>query len=197
MFQRVVIGQTVAQCPLELDQRLKEPVMSRPAPQHLPETFDHLEMWTIAGQSVYLHMGPILEHLGNQSSSVPGRIVDHEHHARVLLGRIGSRNITEVAGKPLLQDALLRHALLLVGFCADLFHEARRQPTCHEIEGTKDFDPIMTVEVPYDGSMPFEAQGRAEGGDHGEAAFILAQQDELSRFRFFFNACNCCRAASC
>ncbi len=78
-------------------------------------------------------------------------------------GRIGGGNITEVVGKGCLQG--LPWTL----------HQPRRQMAGHQVQGAEEVKIGMTIPVAREGPVPLDAQCDTEGGDQGEASFILAQ----------------------
>ena len=54
MLESLVVTQTVPQCPLELGYGREEAIVGGTPPEHLPESLDHLQLGTVAGQRVQL-----------------------------------------------------------------------------------------------------------------------------------------------
>jgi hypothetical protein len=126
---------------------------------------------------------------------MPGRFVDHDHHPRVGRGRIGPGHLPQMRRKARLEMAVFGEPWLLA-LTRPLDH-TRRQSPIDEIQGAKDIDILMTIEITDQGPVAFDTQGGAQRGDQGKARLILAQQDKLSRLRCFFKAARSCRAAAC
>jgi hypothetical protein len=98
VLECLVIAQTAAERPPQLGHPWEESVVRRPAPQHLPQTLDDLELWTIAGQALQFDMRCRIESRCDRGALVPGGVINHEHHPRRLRHRIGTGDIPHVAG---------------------------------------------------------------------------------------------------
>ena len=115
---------------------------------------------------------------------MPGSIVDDEHDPRMLAGGIGPGDVPHVARKGRWHTALPGRGLSpwRIGFAA--LDEARGELASHQVERAEHVDQVMTVQMTDDGPMPFEPQGRASGGNHGEPCLIVTQQDEFPLLGF-------------
>jgi hypothetical protein len=184
MPERLVVTAAVAQRLLQLAQCPKEPMMGRPAPHHLPEALDQLQVWALARPPRPLDRRPLLEHLGNQGTPVPGGVVTHQDDPRVLGGRIRPRTIAHVARTPFLHAPLPRRGLLPLSRGPGPLDQASGQRPGDAVERPEDLDQLMTVQVTDDGAVPCEAQRRPQRGDHREACLILTQQHQLPRGGF-------------
>jgi hypothetical protein len=185
MPERLVVTEAVAQRLLQLAQGPKEPIMGRPAPPHLPEALDQLQVWALARPPRQLDMRPLLAHLGNQGTPVPGGVVKHQDDPRVLGGRIRPRTIAHVARTPFSQAPRPRRGLLPLSRGPGPLDQASGQLPGDAVERPEDIAQIMTVQVTDEGAVPFEAQRRPQRGAHREACRILTQQHQLPRGGLF------------
>jgi hypothetical protein len=156
-----------------------------PAPQHVPEALNDLQRWAGARQAVQPELWQLVEHLGDQATVMPGRIVDDEYDVGVAFGGIRSADIPQMPCKPGLQVALPGGHLQPPAWSAATLYQARGQAAGDHIKGPEDVDQIMTIQVAHDGAMPLEPQGCPQRGEHRETCLILTQQDQLPRVGFF------------
>jgi len=181
MPERLVVTAAVAQRLLQLAQCPQEPMMGRPASPHLPEALEQLPVWALARPPRPLEMRPLLAHLGNQGTPVPGGVVTHQDDPRVRGGRIRPRTIAHVARTPFLHAPLPRGGLLPLSRGPGPLDQASGQLPGDAVERPEDRDQLMTVQVTDDGAVPFEAQRRPQSWAHREACLILTQQHQLPR----------------
>ena len=85
---------------------------------------------------------------------MPLRMVHDEHDWGVPLGGIGSANITEVPCKRGLPVALPGGPLHPQALSAATLDQTCSQAAGDHIEGPKDIDQIVTIQVAHDGAMP-------------------------------------------
>ena len=88
MSEGLVVAQTMVQGPLEGDHRRKESIMCRTSAQDLPESLNYLELGAVARQPVQLQMREVCEPGGDHGSFVPGGVVDHQDHTRIVDGPV-------------------------------------------------------------------------------------------------------------
>jgi len=175
----LVIAQATAERLPELGHPWEESIVRRPAPQHLPQTLDHLELWTIAGQPVPFDRRCGVESRCDHDALVPGGVINYEPHPGRLRHRIGAGDIPHVAGTRVL------HRPRRPSRGAIARHQTGGESAGHQMERAKDIDHVVTIQVADDRPVPFEPQRRAPGGNHGEAGLILTQQDECPLLGFF------------
>src|SRR4029453_19214525 len=155
-------------------------------PQDLPEALDHLQLRTVTGEGIHLQMGIGGQDRVDQSPPMPGGLVDHDDHPRVVDGRVGPGHLPQMRRKAHLEMALLGGPWLLARVRP--LDQTRRQAATDEIQGPKDVERVVTIEVADQGPVAFDAQSGAQRRDQGKAGFILAQQHEFPCGGFFFYA---------
>lgn len=78
--------------------------------QQLPESFDGIELGAVTRQAVELEVRMAGECGINDGAAMPGGVVDREHHAWVVRGRIGTRDVIQMTSEAMLQTAGLVRA---------------------------------------------------------------------------------------
>ena len=179
MLEGLVVAETVAQGLLQPGLCGKEPIVRGPAPPHLLAALNDLQLRAVAGQSVQPELWQLVEHLGDQATVMPGRIVDDEYDVGVACGGIRPADIPQIPCKRGLHVALPGGPLHPPAWSAATLHQARGQAAGDQSKGPEDVDQIMTIQVADDGAMPLEPQGGPQRGDHRATRLILTQQDQL------------------
>ncbi|VTR97805.1 unnamed protein product [Gemmata massiliana] len=75
-----------------------------PAEQR-PEPLDHVELRTVTGQALEFQVRARAQRRLNAFAGVPRGVVDDQHHARVLLGRVANGDLAQALGEGPLQPA--------------------------------------------------------------------------------------------
>jgi hypothetical protein len=73
----------------------------------------------------------------------------------------------------------------------------RRQSAPDEMQGAKDIDRLVTIEMADQGPVAFDTPGGAPRGNQGNARGIWAPQSPCPGVRVFFQASRSGRAAAC
>lgn len=120
--------------------------------------------------------------LVEQGTPLPGGLGDHDHHPRVVRGRIGAGHSTPMRRQARLERAVFGGPWLLAR--ARPFDQTCRQAATAEMQGAKDRDRLGTSARTSQGPVPFAAQGGTQRWHHGKAGGIWAPQDQLPRLRW-------------
>ena len=83
MVEGLVVAEPVPQGLLQWGACGQEPMVCGPPPQDFPEARDDLQLRAIARQSGQPQLRQLVEHLGAEAATMPGRMVDDEHDVGV------------------------------------------------------------------------------------------------------------------